>query len=329
MDPVSHAVLGRIVTTALSRERTQPRGTAAAAVLGGLSPDVDFVLMPFGWDIYLRAHEIGSHSLLGAVLTGLGSACLVRLARTGSRFSVLARTAIVAALSHVLADIASGARLQPGWPFAGHVTSVPLVAMADPGPIVILLAGAALMAFGRSGRTTFARATFAALLVFLACKGALFALAFERAQADERFARGRDRVVEARWASLTEWSAFDRGDAALRQWRVTLEGAELGFSIPAGPGGALARASRELDTVRNFDAVHRLGFAVERDEGTGRRGVFWSDPRFCARPADDREVSCALWFGGIYDAEGRVVTQQVRVGSWIQNRPPPGAAPSP
>lgn len=329
MDPVSHAVLGRVVTTALSREQMPRRGTAAAAVLGGLSPDVDFVLMPFGWDIYLRAHEIGSHSLVGVILTGLGSACLVRLARRGSSFGALAKTAIIAAVSHLLADIASGARLQPAWPLNGSITSTPLVAMADPVPIAILLAGTIAMGVASSKRTAMARLTAAALVAFLAFKGILFAAAIHQAGANPEFAGGRDRVVDARWASLTEWYAYDRTATVLRQWRVSLDDPSVLFTVPVVPETPLVRASHGLDTVRNFDAVHRLGFAIEQDEPDGRRGVFWSDIRFCGRPRPDDEVACGLWFGGIYGRDGRLVTQQVRVGSWIQDRLPPARAPSP
>jgi hypothetical protein len=31
---------------------------------------------------------------------------------------------------------------------------------------------------------------------------------------------------------------------------------------------------------------------------------------------------CALWFGGRFDASGNAVVQEVRVGDWIQRRPP-------
>ncbi len=72
MDPVSHVIFGRTLVAALD---TPGRGrfgrsVAGASMLGALSPDVDFLLMPQGWDIYLRAHEVGTHSLGGAILVG-------------------------------------------------------------------------------------------------------------------------------------------------------------------------------------------------------------------------------------------------------------------
>ena len=144
MDPVSHGVIGRAVVAAAGRH-LQGRGAGAAAVLGALSPDIDFVLMPFGWDIYLRAHVAGTHSIAGAIVTGLGSAALVRLCVRHSALTQLGQAAVIGALTHLACDIVSGARLQPAWPVWTETVSWPLVAMADPWTIAIVLAGAVAM----------------------------------------------------------------------------------------------------------------------------------------------------------------------------------------
>ena len=34
-------------------------------------------------------------------------------------------------------------------------------------------------------------------------------------------------------------------------------------------------------------------------------------------------VACGLWFGGEFGADGRALTQLVKVGDWIQTRPAP------
>src|SRR5688572_23712265 len=140
MDPVSHGVIGRAVVAAAGRH-LQGRGAGAAAVLGALSPDVDLVLMPFGWDIYLRAHAAGTHAIGGAIVTGLGSAVLIRLCVRNTALPRLSGAAVIGALTHLAADIVSGARLQPAWPLATHIVSMPLVAMADPWTIGVVLAG--------------------------------------------------------------------------------------------------------------------------------------------------------------------------------------------
>jgi len=68
VDPVSHVVMGRLVVASI--DRGGRAGTAAAAMVGALVPDVDLVLMPFGWDVYLRCHEVGTHSIAGACVLG-------------------------------------------------------------------------------------------------------------------------------------------------------------------------------------------------------------------------------------------------------------------
>lgn len=321
MDPVSHAVIGRVAVAAFVPGRPQDRGLAAAAVLGALSPDVDFVLMR-EWDTYLRWHVIGTHSLGGAVLTGLGSALLVRTLVRGSVLSRLCMAGTLAAVTHLAADIVSGARLQPGWPISSGIVSLPLVSMGDPWTILILAAGARALWRARPRLQGAARATLVALTMFLSFKWILLA-SVPLGGIASTTSSATGPVMEARWASLTEWFAYDRGDGVLRQWRLRAggRGPELLLEVPEPPESALVRRSRGLDTVRNFLAVHELGFPTVQLEPSGRRAVLWSDVRFCWR-SDAAPVSCALWFGGAFDGAGRPVTQEVRVGSWIQQRSP-------
>jgi membrane-bound metal-dependent hydrolase YbcI (DUF457 family) len=323
MDPVSHAVLGRVLTTAVTRDAATSRGAAAASILGALSPDVDFLLMPIGWDIYLRAHAIGTHSIVGALVTGLGSAALVRVCVRGSAFSRLTAAALLGAGSHIAGDIVSGARLRPGWPLADTTSAIPLVAMADPWMIGILAIGAVMVWRARERKRRVARRVLLILAVFLAVKTALFASAIATFTPERP--RSHQRVAEARWASLDEWFIFDRTQDAVRQWIVNARRRPptLLLSWPLVPESPLVTASRPLDTVRNFLQVHELVFAVERLEAD-RPAVLWSDIRYCWRGNDETDpIVCGLWFGGVFETDGRALRQQVRVGSWVQTRPPP------
>jgi membrane-bound metal-dependent hydrolase YbcI (DUF457 family) len=324
MDPLSHAVLGRLSTAALRRGDAAERGVAAASVLGALAPDGDVLLVPFGWDIYLRVHQIGTHTIAGAALTGIAAAAVVRACVRRSRVRPLLASSLIGAASHVAADVASGGRLRLAWPLWDAIVSMPIVAMADPWPIAILAAGAIAYWRRRADRVAVARAVLLALMLFLAAKTVLFVRALDRF--DSSVVDSSGRIEEARWGSLTDWLVFDRGRGEIRQWRVPALGGplELVLSWPEGAGSALVDASRQLDTVRNFLYAHALGFAVERPAGGDRRAVLWSDIRFCWKPPPGGEpIACALWFGGIVDRTGRVLSQQVRVGAWVQDRPPP------
>jgi membrane-bound metal-dependent hydrolase YbcI (DUF457 family) len=346
MDPLSHAVLGRAVIGALggpdvSAREPRGRGVGAAAILGALSPDIDFVMMPAGWDIYLRAHAAGTHSLAGAIVTGLGSAVLIRVCARNSALPHLSRAAVIGAMTHLVGDIVSGARLQLAWPLMDHPLSLPLVAMGDPWTIGILVVGAWAMWRQRQRLTRAARLTVLALTLLLMFKAAMLATILPKAGLPSA-GTGSDRMVEARWASLTDWFVYDRVAGQLRQRLITRRSAEprllLAIDVPAGT--ALTRQSQSLQAVRNFLAVHELAFPVERMESNGRRSVLWSDIRFCWRE-DERGTagsalrptlrrsrapvqapSCALWFGGVFNAEGRPIGQEVHVGSWIQRRAP-------
>jgi membrane-bound metal-dependent hydrolase YbcI (DUF457 family) len=322
MDPVSHAVIGRAVAAAVRPRDARTRGVAAAAILGALSPDADLVLTPFGWDVYLRAHVVGTHSLLGALLTGLASALLVRLIIRRSSLAILAAAAVPAAFSHLLADVVAGGRLRLLWPLHDAVVSAPLVAMGDPYPIVVLLAGVIAMCRWRVQLPRVARAMLLALGLFFAFKGVLLWQVLSGPAASPRIDRST-RIMEARWGSLSEWLVFDRAGGELQEWRVKAGEPEprLVMALEGTGESPLVRRSRALQSVRNFLAVHELGFAREETSAGGRE-VLWSDIRYCSPDGERQESRCALWFGGFFDRAGRAVSQEVRVGSWIQRRAP-------
>jgi membrane-bound metal-dependent hydrolase YbcI (DUF457 family) len=112
MDPLSHVVCGAALVTLVQGQRRRP-GMAIAAMLGAVAPDVDAVLIPAGWDIYLRAHEIGTHSILGSIATACAAAALVRASVPGSRYlTLLARTSI--GRNQIACDLWFGGRFSAG-----------------------------------------------------------------------------------------------------------------------------------------------------------------------------------------------------------------------
>src|ERR1700687_3906144 len=131
MDPFSHVVCGAALVTFVQGQHRRP-GMATAAMLGAVAPDVDALLIPAGWDIYLRAHEIGTHSIPGSVATACAAAALVRASVPASRYLTLLAGTSTGALSHLALDLLCGGRLRIWWPFLDARVSVPLVAMADP-----------------------------------------------------------------------------------------------------------------------------------------------------------------------------------------------------
>src|SRR5437867_742793 len=141
MDPLTHIVVGRAVVAAADRHEPARRGVAWAAILGALSPDVDAAVALSGWDRYVRVHEIGTHSILGALVMACLTATVVKTGscarrggpvcppdaggrpfdsvaqgRHGGRplqagFRALLAAATAGAMSHIVLDIVSGARI--------------------------------------------------------------------------------------------------------------------------------------------------------------------------------------------------------------------------
>jgi membrane-bound metal-dependent hydrolase YbcI (DUF457 family) len=331
MDPLTHIVVGRAVVAAFGGDGPAARGVAAAAILGALAPDIDVGVALFGWDRYLRIHEVGTHSLAGALVMAGLTAAGVRFAtlrgglgtplrpRIGTPDALLAAAA-AGAISHLGLDLVSGARIRIGWPLVQQRVSLPLVAMADPWLIGICVAALLALWPGRRQLRTVARVMLVAATVFLAFKG----VRLYRALRMSPIATTALPSVEAHWGSLTHWSIFERTPTSVRAWAVNSRDrpAVVWWSEPLGPDTPLVKASRSLDTVHNFLSVHEFSFPIERRAADGRTEVLWSDLRYCWQ-GDDGSTTCGVWAGGVFGADGRGLTQVVKIGSVVQTRPAP------
>ena len=344
MDPISHAVFGQTVVTALGRQASPLRTRVIAGVLGALAPDADALLTLVGWDMYLRAHQVGTHSLAGSVLVAGTVAPIARAFARDSPTGDLFAAAWLGCLSHIALDVVSGARIQIGWPLVPGRVGLPLVAMAEPCLLAIFVVGAVALAMSRHRARSTAFAVVAAVAAFLGLKAVLLAQALPPDSSMDSSAQHGPvlaRIIEARWGSLTEWYVFDRRADMLTEWQIEAGRPPiLLLSWPVVADSPLVRDSRSLGTVRNFLQVHELGFAGEVPAADGGSKVLWSDLRFCWRPAVDgvesspgpvlsastptgpARVVCALWFGGAFDRNGRVIRQLVKVGGWWQTRAP-------
>lgn len=327
MDPLSHIVIGRALTAAFDDEPRLFGGNGAAAILGALAPDVDGVVIPFGWDVYLRAHEIGTHSIAGGLVVACASAAIVRAFSRRSRWLALAAAAATGTLSHLALDVLSGARIRLAWPFVDTRVSVPLMAMADPWFIAICVGGVFAWwhrSRGRSRGQTWGRsrsvasAVLVAVVSFLCIKATLLALALRRSGVPAASLS----AVDARWAAFTEWKVFERTPQTLRAWLVSSHNGPpiLILSQPLDAESALVQQSHSLGSVRNFLRTHDFGFPVERT-ADGLTSVLWSDLRYCWPTTSANSIACGVWFGGTFRPDGRVVRQEVKVGGWIQKRP--------
>ena len=240
MDPVSHLLLARMVA-AVRSSRDLPRGVVAATVLGGLAPDIDAALMAVGWDVYLRWHELGTHAIAGTPLVAILTAVVVRTWAPATSLPALAWAAWLGVLSHVFFDIYSGATIRLLWPISSHVFSMPVVAMADPLAIGVLLVGAlALWVWPRVPRTA------AAARDGAACRRE-WRQAHDprvglpphtsRAASTQATARRRDRRKRCGDRGRA-WLFFDRlPDGRIRAWRADgwTGDAQLRFEQAADP----------------------------------------------------------------------------------------------
>ena len=321
MDPVTHAVLARSLDYARQRGPAE-KGRGVAVVLGALSPDIDAVLMPAGFDRYLAAHEIGTHSAIGAVACAILAATLTRVIRRGTDFRVLVAAAIVGALSHVAADLLAGAAIRVGWPIVDtRVMNVGAFAMGDPVLVTLCAVTAIAWWIQRERRRQWAIAVIILVTAGVGAKSWSRMRALDAYRSAATPAADETALIEPVSASLVEWRVFDRTADDVRAWSADARGpVRRLLSIPRLPGtDADSRAaidrSRTWDTTRHFLGAHEFTFAsVGRDATSGSMHVMWSDIRYC-----ETAESCAIRSGGELSPSGEL-RLLVEVGSLRQVR---------
>jgi membrane-bound metal-dependent hydrolase YbcI (DUF457 family) len=336
MDPISHVSFGRLVVEPMA-ERLGP-GTVAACVVGSLTPDVDLVVALRGWDVYLRQHQVGTHSLAGAVVCGVATALAVRTVRRNA-LAPLIVAGTVGCLGHLLLDLISGADIRLLWPASRADFTLPLFAMADPwllGLLVVcaLVAAPPRRSAGLQACKPFRRRAFLGLGLVAAVmllRGALYASAMHaqpRLMAPGSFWR-----AQAVWGSWSSWVRFEASSAEVTATELDVGGnARVVIRIPRNLQDPLIRRSQSLDTVCNLMASHDVTFARVENRSNGTARVRWSELRYCA-PGDAAvnegaahgEPACALWFGGDYDERGRAGTAFVQFGPVTRHRAVAGA----
>ena len=332
MDPVSHVICG---VTLVSASRAGRLGPPLMAAIGALSPDVDVLVAPFGWDRYLRVHEIGTHSIAGAVGCALVVAVAARAAGSGA-YRLLAMAAGIGALSHVALDLLSGATIRLLWPFAEARLSVPLVAMADPWLGGVLAVGFLARWIPRADRTLAARLTLAAAAALLIAKAVVLTRALDAYTTATASAPAIAARPEAEWGSLTTWLISDRTADSVRRWRVDALAGQVRplLHVAATRDGPAVRRSRGLEAVRHLHRTHAFVFAVNEALPDSTR-VLWSDISYCWDPAAtgrkavaldtpqrprQAPVACGLWFGGVFALDGTPRHELVVVGDYVRAR---------
>jgi membrane-bound metal-dependent hydrolase YbcI (DUF457 family) len=322
MDPVSHALFGRTLGL-VDRGDRLTRGVTVACVLGALAPDLDILVAPRGWDVYLRIHESWTHTLAASPFIAFAvAACVRRFARETS-FSTLWRAAwLSVVVGHLGFDLVSGSDIRILQPFSSIRLGPHLFAMGDllAGPVV--LAGTVLVALRRRLGVT-ARTVAVGVLVALAVVSGLKLRSQQIAVALVQRTLARDpqsSFVSRPYAingSLSSWWFYQRAGSDVRAWRVDARtgATELRVTRPSADSDPAVVASTSAPVVRTLLSLATVPFARLEHDGRGT-AVLWSDLRYC--DAD----TCGLSFGVRLGADGRPASQIVRVGSYEKNRGP-------
>jgi membrane-bound metal-dependent hydrolase YbcI (DUF457 family) len=321
VDPVSHLLFGRTVALTIHR-RPALTGVTAALVLGSILPDADAVLTSRGFDLYLRAHASGTHSLLATVVEALVLALVLRMLVTGSRVLPLLVASWVGVVGHIFWDLADGSDISLFTPFSDAMLGWHLVAMGEP-IVLVTLAAAVLLAWRWPAR---ARSSAAAALVLLSVL-----LAVKKTTQEWARTRYAESVVNEAPGAITiapslgrlfAWTIYDRDGDRVRAWSVDgRSGAvTLAFEYRDAADAPAVMLSRELPVVRAFLGLSKIPFVRMERDGP-RRLVLWSDVSSCSIGG------CDLSFGGAFDRNTAPLYQLIRIGGFNQRRPLPSGRP--
>jgi len=313
VDPVSHLLFGRAVALTI-RRRPALSGVTAALVLGSILPDADAALTLGGFDLYLRAHASGTHSLPGSVVAALMLALALRGLVKGSRVLPLLVASWVGVIGHIFWDLADGSDIRLFEPLSDAVFGWHLVAMGEP-IMLATLAAAALAAWRWPSR---ARRIAAAALVVLGVLLAVKKTTQEWARAlyagsVVHHAPGAIAIAPT-LGRLRRWTIYDRDGDRVRAWSVDGSSGTvtLAFEYRDAADAPAVMRSRELPVVRTFLALAKTPFARMERDGPHVL-VLWSDASSCSIRG------CDVSFGGAFDGDTPLY-QLIRIGGFNQQR---------
>ncbi len=208
MTTFEHAMLGINGAIAAGLHRRYAWRVAALAGVSAISPDWDGLTILGGMELFDHAHRAWGHSiftcvLLGCVLAGLdfrfdlvgrgermlcwtlhrpSKALATRLDRNWRRLAIWLTVAIVAAVSHLAADLVysgtaelSDWHLQLLWPFSTRGFVFPMVHWGDVGVTIIFVISMFAMVRRRDWIQPIALITLTLVVVYIVVRGTLLA----------------------------------------------------------------------------------------------------------------------------------------------------------
>ncbi len=313
MDPVSHLLFGRTVALTVP-QRAKANGMTAALVIGSIAPDVDGVLAFKGFDLYLRAHASGTHSIAGALVVAAVLGVILRRFVRDSTFVPLVAASWVGTIGHILCDLADDGDIAVFQPFSGAVVGWHLFPMGD----LLVLAVLVVTVLGALRWTRAPQYAGMCGLLALTCLTGLKIRSQQMAIAHYREMAEVESVIAPGirpQIGLFDWMIYDRAGDRVRGWRVDAWNgrSSVAFERHDAADGPLVDASRGVPVVRRFFGFASLPFA--RVEADGPRDlILWSDARWCSL---DR---CDLSFGVAFEA-GVPLYQLIRIGPFTQTQP--------
>jgi inner membrane protein len=299
MDPVTHGLAGAVIKNLGFRGR----GALTVLVFSSLAPDLDYITLLWGAEVFLRYHRGITHGVLALFLA---PPVIAFLFGRRERFIYFLPLSFIGYSSHLALDLAGGYGTRVMSPLDWQPYSLDLMFMVEPAVTAALLAGLLLVWRNRAR----ARAIAVAVLLFL------FVLVGVKYYFHERTTEFLSSTLDDH--VICGISPLPNG--FLRWWFVAKkeDGLKTGYADlftdgiyldrtypPQSPDPAIGR-SREAEVVKGFLAFARYPYAeIRRSEGKVR--VRWKE-LYNPLSSGDRIVAEVTM-----DLKGKVLNSSLRL----------------
>jgi len=337
MDTLSHGLSGALLASACTPRRHRPAGREArvwllAGFVGGVFPDIDFLLRAFGTLFYLQWHQGPTHSLLLVPVWAWLLAQLLSFACRGRyQWQTFFIPLCLGLLAHIAGDVITSYGTMLFAPVSMARFSVPVAFVIDAYFAAIVVLGMAIVlrwpAISR-------QAALVSLLMLTGYVTFLFSQ-HQAALSAARAAAGPDEAVYALAQPLSprHWKLIRAQDDAWLQAHVRIRGESARVPLALTPGlRELAEAYSPVDAanwqwyprmhaaaegtvgsawrapaLRGFRAFAEYPTVLESDHGPGRSCVAFVDLKYTlpGRSPSYRFDACRSDTQGLWQLERR------------------------
>lgn len=299
MDPITHGLAGAVVR----KLGFKGRAALLVLVLASVAPDIDYIVMLLGNDIFLKHHRGITHGLPALFAVSAFVFILIGLNRRGVYYSMLTFTGYGL---HILLDVTTHHGVRLFYPLDDQFYSLYITTVFDPYISIGLLMSLVFARMNKDKARVIALATILMAVSYLGVRQHYHdrALEFLRSSRNEYIVI---RVCPLPNDFLRWWFVARDGDSIKTGFAdLFMQEVYIHKTYPLQSKDPVVNATKQLDEVKNFLVFAVHPYAEVRRQG-GQVTVIWRELTFSY--AKDERFSVRV----VLDKNGRVLSSDLRL----------------